>query len=64
MSLRIDVGTIFSLHVRSRAYCVGIKIDSIHPSAHLELAHCQCQTEILSCTRLLHMGWALDRKYL
>ncbi len=38
--------------------------DPIHPSAHLELAHCQYQKKSSSCTRLLCTGWALDEKCL
>ncbi len=30
----------------------------------VELAHCQCQKETISCTRFLHTGLALDGKYL
>ncbi len=30
----------------------------------VELAHCQCQKEMISCTRFLRTGLALDGKYL
>jgi hypothetical protein len=74
MSLRLDVGMIFSLHARSmqtRVRFYTIPYIRVHIWRwHTDNArkrswqHHQCQKETISCTRFLCTGLALDGKCL